>query len=328
MGTHNIDLFLANLAPNLRGLLFALSENVLESLEEIRLRKLRPLAICRRGKTYFVTPNGELSLEPTAGYLVSHGDLMVTVQLISKSSLYVFEEELKQGFLTLPGGYRVGVAGQFILSNRRIIGIKEISSLNFRLAREIIGCATPLLPRLVDTKGRPYSTLIVSPPQCGKTTLLRDLARQLSYGSPSLGLVRSQVVVVDERSEIAGVYDGVPQMDVGPCTDVLDACPKPEGILMAIRSLAPDVIVTDEVGTSEDVAALQEAVNAGVRVFSSVHAGSWQELEKRPSLQPLLTNETFTQAVLLSRRRGPGTIEGILRLTQLAMYNTEVAQGV
>lgn len=323
----NIDLILANLAPSLRGLIFSLPENILETLEEIRLRKLRPLALSYRGKIAFVTARGEITSNSQEAYVVSPEELELTVQIISKSSLYAFAEELKNGFLTLPGGHRVGVGGRFTLVDGKIAGVKEIGSLNFRLAREVTGCTVSLLPQLVDPGGKPYSTLVVSPPQCGKTTFLRDLAYQFSTGAPSLGLAGSKVVIVDERSEIAGVYEGIPQMNVGSSTDVLDACPKAEGILIAVRALSPDVIITDEIGTSRDVEALQEAVNSGVRVMASVHAGSWRELEERPSLKPLFAESTFQRAVLLSHRRGPGTVEGILRLDRPEPEAGEVAEG-
>ncbi len=325
MVTPAFESILSNLAPSLRGLIFSLPENVLQSLEEIRVRKLRPLAIGFRGSSAFVTPQGELSANPAGAYLVSPEEFLLTLQIISRSSVYVFEEQLKQGFITLPGGHRVGVCGHFLLENGRIIGIKEVNGLNLRIAREIIGCAVPLLPKLLDESNQIGSTLIVSPPQGGKTTLLRDLTRLISTGSSSLNLAGCKVVVVDERSEIAGVYDGIPQLDVGPETDVLDACPKADGIRIAVRSLSPEVVVTDEIGTEEDVAALLEAVNSGVRIIATVHAGSWRELEARPSLQPLLQAETFVNAVLLSRRHGPGTVEGVVRLKRQPPGRIEVS---
>ncbi len=327
MTTPGLETILSNLAPSLRGLIFSLPESVIQSLEEIRVRKLRPLAICFKGTSSFITPRGELCQNPAGAYLVSPEEILLTLQIVSRSSVYVFEEQLKQGFITLPGGHRVGVCGHFLIENGRIIGIKEVSGLNLRIAREVIGCAVPLLPKLLDESGQLVSTLIVSPPQGGKTTLLRDLTRLISTGSPSLNLPGCKVVVVDERSEIAGVYDGIPQLDVGPSTDVLDACPKPEGIRVAVRSLSPDVVVTDEIGTAEDVDALLEAVNSGVRIIASVHAGSWRELEARPSLQPLFQEKTFVNAVLLSRRHGPGTIEGVMRFNRQLPGRIEVANG-
>ncbi|MDP3486426.1 MAG: ATPase, T2SS/T4P/T4SS family, partial [Bacillota bacterium] len=147
-------------------------------------------------------------------------------------------------------------------------------------------------------------TLVISPPQAGKTTLLRDIARQLSDKG-------QRVCIVDERSEIAGCYNGCPQLDVGLRTDVMDGCPKAEGMLMALRALSPDVIITDEIGRAEDAAAIEEALNSGVRVIASAHGSTYEEVAARPNLSTLLQRGLFQRVVILSNRRGPGTIEYI-----------------
>ncbi|MGE5577000.1 MAG: stage III sporulation protein AA, partial [Syntrophothermus sp.] len=160
------------------------------------------------------------------------------------------------------------------------------------------------------------STLIISPPQCGKTTLLRDLARQISDGAPAIGLIGRKVGIVDERSEIAGCYHGVPQNDVGLRTDVLDTCPKAEGIMLLLRSMSPEVVVTDEIGGEEDVEAVEEACHAGVAVIATAHGHDLAELLRRPGTGRLIREGHFQRAVVLSRREGPGTLEVIVELTQ------------
>jgi stage III sporulation protein AA len=159
-----------------------------------------------------------------------------------------------------------------------------------------------------------HNTLIVSPPRCGKTTLLRDLVRQISNGISKPKFKGLKVGVVDERSEISGAYRGIPRNELGIRTDVLDRGPKGEGILLLIRSMSPEVIVTDEIGTKQDVEVLQEALNAGVRVITTVHGSSLQEVKNRPILQDLFTTNVFDRAVILSRRQGTGTLEDVIKI--------------
>jgi stage III sporulation protein AA len=225
------------------------------------------------------------------------------LDVIFESSVYAHSDELRQGFLTLPGGHRVGFAGHVVTEGGQIRTMKYISALNVRLAKPVLGCGENVLPHLY-SGGRLCSTLLVSPPQAGKTTLLRDLARLVS----EKGL---RTVVVDERGELAGCYHGIPQLDVGPRTDVLDACPKVDGVIMALRALSPQLIVTDEVGREADAIALQEAANAGVAVFASAHGRSIPELHRRPGLAMMLKAGSFERIIVLSSRLGPGTIEEI-----------------
>ncbi|MDI3279783.1 MAG: stage III sporulation protein AA [Bacillota bacterium] len=303
------------LAPRLREPLKLLPLAVWERLEEIRLRCRRPLSICGAGWQSWVGEGGEPTSEPGRALVVEQEDIARTVELITCHSLYAWEEELSGGFITLPGGHRVGLVGRALVERGAVRGLKQFSGLNFRLARQVVGAADPILPLILDEQtGLPVSTLIVSPPRCGKTTILRDLARQLSDGAPALRGARFQVGIVDERSELAGCVGGVPQWDVGLQTDVLDGCPKAQGIMMLLRGMSPEVIVTDELGREEDADAVAEAAAAGVVVLASAHAGDLEDLRRRPSLHRLLTGGAFRRAVVLSRRRGPGTVEKVEEL--------------
>ncbi|NLY51707.1 MAG: stage III sporulation protein AA [Firmicutes bacterium] len=277
---------------------------------EIRIRQGRPLALVTNSGVVFVSRAGKPELDPLKGYRVSGQDCRLTLQLMTRSSVYMVEDKLVQGFLTLPGGHRVGVVGSGYVEQGRLQAVRDLGQLNIRLAREVPEAAAPILPSLVDGEGRFQSTLVISPPGCGKTTLIRDIARQLSWGKPG-SWPRHTVAVVDERSEIGAVWQGEPQTDCGPCTDVLDGYPKVEGIAVAIRALAPDVLVTDELGTVEDASAVVEAAAAGIAVLASIHGDSWEAVQKRPGGRLLAENRIFRRLVILSRRRGPGTVEKV-----------------
>ena len=270
-------------------------------LEEIRLRAGRPLMVRSRQR--------EIAL---GGYCVTPGDLQSVLLLITEYSLYARDEELKRGYLALPGGHRAGFTGRTVLEGSQVKLLRDISGINIRIAREIKGAGEPLLPSLYCAKNRRVRhTLIVSAPQAGKTTILRDLARLFSNGDAAKGRPAFNVGIVDERSELAGCYLGEPQLDVGMRSDVLDGCPKAEGMMMLVRSMSPQIVVTDELGRPEDARAVEEAVNTGATVLATAHGQSMTELCRRPSLAYLLEKKMFERIVVLSRRKGPGTIEGI-----------------
>lgn len=295
----------------IKKLLLSLQEHQLISLEELRLRCDQPLLLKLGDQDRTLDKQGRLQSDLSRGYHVSAEEIIRTLASISDNSLYAFEEDIKRGFITIAGGHRVGLAGQVVCQGDAVKTIKNFSSLCIRIAREVPGAARGWLPQVCPDGGGVRNTLIISPPRCGKTTLLRDLARLLSNGDGERG--RLNVTVVDERSELAGSFKGVPQLDVGVRTDVLDSCPKALGMLMAVRALSPQLVVTDELGRREDVEAVMECVNAGVGVVSSVHAASADELGRRPVMRELLAGKAFQLGIILSRRRGPGTVETVIR---------------
>ncbi|MBC7325837.1 MAG: stage III sporulation protein AA, partial [Moorella sp. (in: Bacteria)] len=201
------------------------------SLEEIRLRRRQPLQVRWDAGEGWVQAGGTLTAVPDRAYIVSENDLSQTIEALTRSSLYALEEELRSGYITVRGGHRVGLVGEAVVRQGEVQTLKNFAGLNLRLARSIPSCARELMPYLLE-QGRPLNTLILSPPRCGKTTLLRDIIRLFSTGIEELKFPGVNVGVVDERSEIAGCWLGVPQLDVGPRTDVLDRCPKAAGMLM------------------------------------------------------------------------------------------------
>lgn len=301
------------LPSEVRDAIEALSSADRRLIEEIRLRVDQPIEVRSGGGAIPLqrkdTPDA-LSARPL---VLSSLQLDHILEQVTQFSMYAVEEELRRGFITMPGGHRVGVAGRVIVAEGGSVkSIRNVSSLNIRVAHAIPGIATPLRRTLANqANGQPYSTLVISPPQCGKTTLVRDIAKQWSENQIVRQGRSANVVVIDERSEIAGCIDGVPQFDLGPRVDVLDACPKAEGMLMAIRSLSPDVIVTDEIGRADDAFAVLEALHSGVSVITTAHARSVDEWRRRPHMRDLFESGAFSRYIVLSRRRGPGTVEGV-----------------
>jgi stage III sporulation protein AA len=310
------------LSTDIRNIIKKIPQHVLQPVEEIRLRVYKPLMLYDNAMGWFVTPEGKFSEDESFAYIVTQEDINKTLELMSNNSIYAIQEELKNGFITIAGGHRVGITGKVITSNNKISLIKDISGMNIRISKQIIGAADDVMKHIVKGSNSVENTLIISPPQCGKTTMLRDIARQLSYGIKSLHFHGIKVGIVDERSEIAGCYKGVPQNDIGPRTDVLDACPKAYGMIMMIRSMSPTVIITDEIGTEEDIVAMRQVLNAGVKIITSIHGYSRQDIIKRPILGRLLAENIFEKIIVLSKSRGTGTIEEVFDGRGRGSYDT------
>ncbi len=281
-----------------------------ETLEEIRIRKGLPLCLVLSSGDVFLSPAG-MEVTPQESFRPDDSEVQRTFALFTDCSSYAMETELATGYVTLPGGHRVGLVGRMSAFSSEKYVLREVYGFNIRIARHVKGVSEKVLPRILtgDPEKRPRSTLIVSPPRAGKTTMLRDLSRVLSEGRSEMKLRPCHVGVVDERSEIAACYEGVPQHDLGPRVDVLDRCPKDMGMMMLIRSMSPDVVVTDEIGGDADAKACAEACSAGVAILASAHARDIEDLARRPYSSWLINKGYFEVFVVLSRRNGPGTVE-------------------
>lgn len=274
-----------------------------ENLYEIRLRTGRPLFLCCAGREFF------LRREDGTPYIVSAQDLKESLEYISGYSLYAHEDEIREGYISIQGGHRVGITGKVILDDDKVMGMKYISCMNVRFAHQILGCADECM-RHIRREGTVCHTLIISPPRCGKTTLLRDMIRQISNGNANTpGLI---VGVVDERSELAGCWQGIPQNDLGMRTDILDACPKAKGMQMLLRSMSPAVVAVDELGKEEDFRAVESVIHCGCKLLATAHGNSLEDILGQPFFQKLKEMQVFERYIILKKNDVAGQIEEIL----------------
>lgn len=292
------------LPGEIRGFLQPVLEKMHKSIYEIRIRLKRPLALESPYGTLFISAGGTYGTLPQEGVIMERPVLDKIFQLLSQCSVYAFEEELRQGYLTIPGGHRIGFVGKAVLDKGSIKALRSLAGYNYRICRQLNGVADRVLKYILGPDQSVYHTLIISPPGMGKTTLLREIARRISNGVPELNFGGLNVGVVDERSELAGCFMGEPQLDLGVRTDILDGCPKRDGMLMLLRSMGPAVIVTDELGTERDLEALEAVLNAGVKVMTTVHAGGLSDLAGRPGWRNILHRAVFERVIQLSRRHG------------------------
>lgn len=245
-----------------------ISDVFFEDIQEIRLRINRPMTILYDGKISYVTHDGHLTYNSKSAVIVTKEEMQICFEAVCQYSVHSFRREIAEGFITIYGGHRVGFCGTSVIQNGIIENIKNIGSMNFRIAHEIKGCADELYKKAFSDG---LCNLLVSGvPSSGKTTILRDLTRILGE--------KYKTSVMDERGEIAAVQNGVPQNDVGINTDVFDGYFKAVGISTAVRVMSPQIIVCDEIGSAEDFAAVQNAANSGVYIVASVHAADMDEL--------------------------------------------------
>lgn len=256
-------------------------------LEEIRLRLNRPIEL-----------NFDEKIEWIQDIVFNADNSIYVLNQLSEHSLYRMEDELREGYITVRGGHRVGLAGEVTTENGLLKQLQHITFFNIRIAKEIKNVAQPFIKYLHDEQTY-YNSLIIGAPQTGKTTLIRDVARLISDGNEGIGT--KKVGIIDERSEIAASINGSPQHNIGMRTDVMDACPKVAGMMMMIRSMSPEVLIVDEIGKKDDVHALIEAVFAGVTVICTIHGNSLSELRKRPSLHILFSQHVFKRIITLKK---------------------------
>mgnify|MGYP004511701073 FL=1 len=268
--------------------LFQENPKALNDLQEIRLRADRPIILKLREK--------DLILQ----YNISQSELLGTMERLCENSIYAYKNQICEGFITVKGGHRVGLTGSCVIENGKITNVKYISSLNFRIAREVKNCSTRVLREIIDIEnGTIYNSIIVGPPGRGKTTILRDIVRILSNGIDEIKFKGKNCGVVDERGEIAAMYKGIPQNDVGIRTDVIENVNKNKGIHMLIRTMAPEIVVCDEIGSKEDVEAIHYALYSGVKGIFTMHGKNIEDIKNNKQIYELIENREIQKVIFL-----------------------------
>lgn len=300
------NFILGYVCKDIKKIFETIDESYFENAEEIRIRLNKPMYLRGGGKEYFFNSKGICDID--SAYIPKREDINGIMELISRFSVYAFQEEIKQGFIPLPKGVRVGICGKAIFENGQVKTIKNISGFNFRIPREVIGCSKDIIDFIAIPNI--FHTLIISPPCCGKTTLLRDIIRTLSCGIKGK-FDGVNIGVADERSEIGGTFFGKEENDLGIRTDVIDGGRKENSIYMLLRAMSPRVIAFDEIGRPEEVKAVCDAVNSGVKVICTIHSENIDDLKTRYIFKKIKEKNIFQRYIVLSSRRGPGTIDGV-----------------
>ena len=266
------------------------NEKQAENLQEIRIRSNKPIILKIGQATKIIK------------YITSQGEVLEIFEKICDNSVYSYKKQICEGFITIKGGHRIGITGSCVMEENKVININYVSNLNFRIAREKIDCSNSLLEYVLDIENKKiYNTLLVSPPGCGKTTILRDFIRKISNGIKEIEFEGKTVGVVDERGEIAAMYKGVPQNDIGIRTDVIDNITKAKGMQMLVRSMAPEIITCDEIGGEEDIEAINYAICCGIKGIFTAHGGNLEEISLNPVISEIYNKNIFERIVFLDK---------------------------
>lgn len=268
--------------------LFQENSKIAEELQEIRMRAEKPIILKLRER--------DLILQ----YNITQAEILQIVERLCENSIYAYKNQICEGFITVKGGHRVGLTGSCVIENGKIINVKHISSLNFRIAREVLNCSTRVLREVIDIENKSiYNTILVAPPGKGKTTMLRDIIRRLSNGIDEINFKGKTCGVVDERGEIAAMYKGIPQNDVGIRTDIIENVEKNQGIHMLIRTMAPEIIACDEIGSKDDVEAIHYALYSGVKGIFTMHGKNIEDIKNNKQIYELIENREIQKVVFL-----------------------------
>lgn len=290
----NMDQILRYFPPYLERLLKdIISQNpqieIQKNIQEIRIRTSRPIILKLR--------QSDILLEDI---LITQQDILQIVERLCENSIYAYKNQICEGFITIPGGHRIGITGSCVIENGKIINLKYISSLNFRIARQVLDCSNRIIKEVINQEENTiFNTILASPPGKGKTTMLRDIIRKISNGIPELKFTPKTCGVVDERGEIAACYKGVPQNDVGIRTDIIENVSKAQGMRMLIRSMAPEIIACDEIGSPEDVQAIRYAMSAGVKGIFTIHGNNIEDIKNNPEINSLIHEKRIEKIIFI-----------------------------
>ncbi len=267
-------------------------------INEIRMRANENLIIVVKNKKYYLKDDSGNYIKPSTMIIENF------IRKISENSIYAFNDNIKNGFITLPKGIRVGICGTVVMEGSKVITIKDFQSVNIRIPHSVRNCSLTAFEYLVDSEIK--NTLIISSPGNGKTTFIRDFIYQLFAHN-----ISKNILVADERSEICSVVNGKPAIDLGGFCDIFTNCTKEYAFKNGIRSMRPDVIVTDEIDLDLDLNAILEAINSGVAVIATIHAKDLSQLKKKKNFNRVIEEKFFSRFVVLSGDEGPGTLTGI-----------------
>lgn len=292
---------------------------------EIRLRINTPVFVKSVYGDYFLNHKDMSKNYIDDYYKLRKKDIDETVSSLTLNSIHAFEKEIKNGYITIEGGHRVGLSGDCIYDGDTFKGFKNITSLNIRIAKEFKECSIKYLKNIISINNRIYNTLIIGPPMSGKTTFLRDISAHLSDGMDKYNFKGLDVTVIDERGELSAVYNGAPQMYLGRRTDVLSYCMKKEGFFMSIRALSPGVIICDELGSKEDFEIIQYALKSGVNIIASAHGYDLNDLKKNIYLKNMIENNFFERAIILKSSKTPSLVKEIIDISRNKVINDDAS---
>ncbi len=295
---------------NIRNILLSQDENLLESVYEVRLRINCPILLKTSKGDFFVTNNKLSKTSSDDFYKIKKNDIVSTIAALTSNSIHAYEKEIEKGYITIEGGHRVGLGGDCLYEKNEFKGFKNITSLNIRIAKDFVNCSNKLIRYVIKDNKNIFNTLIAGPPLSGKTTCIRDLARMISDGNNNPSFTGCDITIIDERGEIAAIHNGIPQVYVGSRTDVLSYCMKKEGFNISIRSLAPRVIISDELGSIEDFNIIQYALKSGVNIITTAHASSLGDLFKNIYIKNIL-NYGFIERVIVLDEKNPISIKQV-----------------